>query len=76
MAPYAAVRERKFSVMLTRMTQRWPRMLLAILLGNLVYFLWLPHLPNALRHETYRIDPGLFLDLLLCVLIYQPVRKL
>jgi len=76
MAFFGTVCERYSLLSSERMTQRWPRMLLAILLGNLVYFLWLPHLPNALRHKTYRFDAGLALDFLLCVLIYQPIRRI
>ena len=34
------------------------QMLLAILLGNLVYFLLLPHLPPAARHHPFQLDLG------------------
>ncbi len=44
--------------------------LLAVLLGNIVYFLLLPQLPEALRHRPMRIDPGLGLDLFLCLALW------
>jgi len=51
-------------------------MLLAILLGNLVYFELVPHLPEAVAHDTFHIDAGLFLDLAICALLYLIVRRL
>ena len=45
------------------------RSLLAVLLGNLLYFYLLPHLPDVLRHH-YGIDTGLFIDFLICTALY------
>lgn len=45
------------------------RSLLAVLLGNLIYFYLLPHLPDTLRHR-YGIDFGLFIDFLICTALY------
>ena len=39
------------------------KMLLAILLGNLVYFLIAPFLPDALTHNIFQLDAGLLLDM-------------
>lgn len=44
--------------------------LLAVLLGNIVYFLLLPQLPRALRHEPFAIDLGLAFDFFLCLVIW------
>ena len=44
--------------------------LLAVLLGNIVYFLLLPQLPEVLRHQPMRIDPGLGLDLFFCLALW------
>jgi hypothetical protein len=44
--------------------------LLAVLLGNIVYFLLLPQLPATLRHEPMRLDPGLAFDFFLCLVIW------
>ena len=51
------------------------RMLLAALLGNLIYFVAEPFLPRAFVHELYKFDPGLFLDFALCVVIYLALMK-
>jgi hypothetical protein len=44
--------------------------LLAVLLGNIVYFLLLPQLPAVLRHQPMRIDPGLALDFFFCLALW------
>ena len=41
--------------------------LLAILLGNVVYFLLLPSLPFAARHRPHHIDLGMVLDFWFCL---------
>jgi hypothetical protein len=49
----------------------WPRMLAAVLTGNLIYFaLLMPRLPLWLRHRPYHIDAGLLLDFALCLAIH------
>jgi hypothetical protein len=50
--------------------------LLAILLGNLAYFLLLPSLPLAARHHPFRIDLGIVLDFSFCLIIYAAFRTL
>ena len=55
--------------------RRWLEYLIAILIGNAVYFLALvPHLPVALRHVPFRVDAGVALDGLVCVAIYRLMR--
>lgn len=45
--------------------------LVAIILGNLIYFLVLgPLLPPAGRHGVFRIDLGLAIDFGVCVAVY------
>jgi hypothetical protein len=51
------------------------RMLLAILLGNLIYFLVEPILPESLAHDLYKLDAGLILDFGICAGIYLLLRK-
>jgi hypothetical protein len=53
----------------------WMRMLLAILLGNLIYFLAEPILPESLTHGLYKVDAGLILDFAICAGIYLLLRK-
>ena len=48
--------------------------LLAILLGNVVYFLLLPSLPFAARHRPHHIDLGMVLDFWICLVIYGTIR--
>jgi hypothetical protein len=54
----------------------WMKMLLAILLGNVVYFRLMPYLPDILAHKTYRVDTGLIFDMAICATIYVLVRKI
>jgi hypothetical protein len=57
------------------MIHNWMRMLLAILAGNLIYFLAEPILPGFLAHDLYKLDPGLILDFAICAGIYLLLRK-
>lgn len=55
--------------------RRWIEYLLAILAGNAIYFAVLhPYLPPAIRHEPYRVDVGLLIDFVCCVLVYAAIR--
>lgn len=55
--------------------RRWLEYLIAILLGNAIYYFSLqPHLPPAWRHPGANIDRGLFLDFLVCVGVYGLIR--
>jgi len=55
--------------------RRWIEYLVAILIGNGIYFAVLhPTLPAALRHEPYRVDAGLLIDFACCVLVYAAIR--
>ena len=50
------------------MAARLLKSLLAILIGNLVYFVAiLPHVPAAGRHQAFRLDLGLVIDFWTCV---------
>ena len=48
--------------------------LLAIDLGNVVYFLLLPSLPPVARHHPFRIDLGTALDFWFCLVAYGLIR--
>ena len=54
--------------------RRWGEALAAVLLGNVLYFAFVPYLPPGLRHEPFRLDAGMALDFALCVLAYVAVR--
>lgn len=55
--------------------RRWLEYLIAILLGNAIYFFSLtPHLPMSLRHTIPATDVGTFVDFLVCVSVYGMIR--
>ena len=51
-------------------------MLLAILMGNALYFAMMPLLPEYLRHSLYAFDPALLLDFAICIAVYIAIRRL
>ena len=54
--------------------RRWGEYVLAILAGNILYLLIEPQLPMALHHRLFRVDAGVLIDFVLCVLIYGGIR--
>ena len=55
--------------------RRWIEYLVAVLVGNAIYFLVLfPVLPEGLQHQPLRADAGLLLAFLCCVAIYGVIR--
>lgn len=48
--------------------------LLAIILGNAVYFVLVPSLPPAARHRPLRLDLGMVLDFWFCLVAYGLIR--
>jgi energy-converting hydrogenase Eha subunit A len=48
--------------------------LLAIILGNVVYFALLPSMPPAARHRPFRMDLGTVVDFFFCVVAYGLIR--
>jgi hypothetical protein len=53
---------------------RWGKALLAVLLGNLVYFTLMPKLPLSARHVPFRFDLGLLVDCCLCTVAFLLVN--
>jgi len=51
------------------------KMLLAILLGNVIYLLIAPLLPNALADNIFQLDAGLLFDFGICAGLYLLIRK-
>ena len=55
--------------------RRWIEYLVAILLGNLIYYKSLtPYLPGWLQHREFRPDGGMAMDFLVCVVVYGLIR--
>jgi hypothetical protein len=48
--------------------------LLAIILGNVVYFALIPSLPPVARHRPLHLDLGMVLDFWLCLVVYGLIR--
>jgi hypothetical protein len=48
--------------------------LLAVLAGNAIYFLLMPHLPRVARHTLFKEDWGLLLDFAICTVIFVAVK--
>ena len=54
----------------------WRRSLLAVLIGNLIYFASVDYMPAWARHTPYMYDVGLAVDFWICVLVYIMIRLL
>ena len=48
--------------------------LVAVLAGNAIYFLAMPHLPNVIRHRLFKEDLGRLVDFLICTAIFVGVK--
>jgi hypothetical protein len=46
------------------------RFLIIIVLGNILYFLAMPHLPPAARHERFKLDLGTLVDFWFCLVVF------
>jgi hypothetical protein len=53
---------------------RWLKALLAVLLGNAAYHFLLPSLPEPMRHEPFKIDLGILVNLWFCLFVYGLVE--
>ena len=55
----------------------WRESLLAVLAGNVIYFLLIePRLPERLRHHVFQIDSGLGIDFMVCLAVFAVIRLL
>ena len=61
---------------MTRTAARWMKFLVAILLGNALYYLASPHLPPAAQHRTYGPDLGTLVDFWFCLFVYGIIELL
>ena len=50
--------------------------LVAVLAGNAIYYLLMPHLPRGARHALFKEDWGLWLDFAICTAIFLAVKYL
>lgn len=49
---------------------KWLKYLVAILLGNALYFTLSPHLPPAAQHRSWEVDLGTVVDFWFCLAVY------
>jgi hypothetical protein len=47
---------------------------LAVVLGNLAYFLLAPSFPAAARHQRFHFDLGMAIDFWFCLVAYGLIR--
>ena len=48
----------------------WVKYLVAIVLGQALYFALAPHLPLAARHRPFQFDLGTVIDFWFCLFVY------
>lgn len=48
--------------------------LAAVLVGNAIYFVLMPHLPVGMRHSLFKEDWGLLVDFAICTVIFVSVK--
>ncbi|HEV8524459.1 MAG TPA: hypothetical protein VGQ71_08160 [Terriglobales bacterium] len=49
---------------------KFAKSLLAVILGDVLYFSVLPYLPPVVRHQRFQIDLGLLVDASFCLIAY------
>lgn len=49
---------------------------IAVVAGNAVYFLLMPHLPPAARHDPAKLDLGVLVDFWFCVVFLGAIKTL
>jgi hypothetical protein len=50
------------------------RYLIAIVIGNAIYFSIMPHLPPKAQHVPFQMDWGVAVDFWICVACYGVIR--
>ena len=50
--------------------------LIAVVAGNVVYFLLMPHLPPAARHDPMRLDLGVAIDFWFCLVFLGLIKTI
>jgi hypothetical protein len=49
---------------------QWLRYLVIIVIGNVLYFAAMPHLPPAARHVRFKLDVGTLVDFWFCLVVF------
>ena len=53
----------------TQTAFRWIKFLVAIVLGNALYFALSPYFPPPARHATFKFDLGTIIDFWFCLMV-------
>ncbi|MFZ1918720.1 MAG: hypothetical protein WAU58_14190 [Terriglobales bacterium] len=48
--------------------------LVAVIAGNAIYFILMPHLPRIMRHSLFKEDWGLVVDFVVCTIVFVIVK--
>ena len=48
--------------------------LVAVLAGNAIYYVLMPHLPLVMRHTLFKEDWGLLVDFAVCTIVFAGVK--
>jgi len=56
------------------MKRQFGQSLIAVLVGNLIYFSVERYLPQSVQHQIFQIDWGLAADFWICLVCYVLVR--
>ncbi|MGA9641514.1 MAG: hypothetical protein WBQ72_08980 [Terriglobales bacterium] len=48
--------------------------LAAVLAGNAIYYLLMPHLPQSMRHSLFAEDWGLLVDFVICTVLFVVIK--
>ena len=56
------------------MKREWIRSLIAVLVGNAIYYSVERYLPPRGQHQLYQVDWGLAIDFWICLVCYGVVR--
>jgi len=49
---------------------------IAVVVGNVVYFLLMPHLPPPARHRLGKMDLGVVIDFWICLVFWGAIKTL
>jgi len=60
----------------TKPVRNFVRAFAAVVLGNAVYFLLMPHLPAGAYHAPFRLDTGLAVDFCLCLVAFGIIKAI
>lgn len=58
------------------MTMNFVQSLAAVIVGNVAYYLLMPHLPPPARHVPMRFDLGVVVDFWFCLIVLGVIKTI